>query len=191
MSLKDVQRRLADLGLEPGPADGLWGPRTELAILRALAKLAGEDEAIDPRALALIKEFEGFEPEAYRDPVGVWTIGYGTTAGAGVGIVPKAGMRITEAEAEAYLRRALDKFAAQIRPAIVGPIRPNEFGAFLSLAYNIGPTAFKGSTALRLFNAGDKLGAADALTWFNKAGGKTLAGLVRRREAERDLFLSD
>jgi hypothetical protein len=66
----------------------------------------------------------------------------------------------------------------------------NEYGAFLSLAYNIGPGAFKKSSALRLFNAGDKAGAAKALLMWNKAGGKVLAGLTRRREAEKKLFLT-
>ena len=66
----------------------------------------------------------------------------------------------------------------------------NQYGAMLSLAYNIGPGAFKKSTCLRRFNAGDDAGASEALTWFNKAGGKVLRGLVSRREAERDLFMN-
>jgi len=145
---------------------------------------------VNQAALDLIKEFEGFRAEAYRDPVGIWTIGYGTTDAAGVGISPKAGRTITEAEAEWYLQRAVDKFAADIRPAITAPINENEFGAFVSLAYNIGPGAFRKSSALRHFNAGDKARAADSILLFNKAGGKVLRGLVRRREAERALFLT-
>ena len=128
---------------------------------------------VNQEAINLIKEFEGFRAEAYFDSANVLTIGYGTTARAGVGIAPKAGMVITEEQAEVYLRKAVDKFAAQIRPHITAPINENEFGAFVSLAYNIGPGAFKGSTALRLFNA----------------GGKVLNGLVRRRQAEMALFL--
>ena len=88
-----------------------------------------------------------------------------------------------------YLRRGMEKFADQIRPAITREINDNEFSAFLSLAYNIGPSAFKKSTALRRFNAGNKIGAADAILWFNKAGGKTLRGLTNRRNDERALFL--
>ena len=140
--------------------------------------------------LALIKEFEGLRLTAYKDAVGVWTIGYGTTAAAGVGITPKAGMKITEAEAEGYLLAALDKFGDGIRPAITAPINENEWGAFVSLAYNIGPGAFRKSSALRKFNAGDKAGAANAILLWNKAGGKVMKGLVRRRETERALFLS-
>ena len=143
---------------------------------------------ISSTGLNIIKEFEGFRAAAYRDPVGIWTIGYGTTAAAGVGIVPKAGMTISEAEAEGYLLRALDKFAATIRPAVIGKPTPNQWAAMLSLAYNIGPEAFKRSSVLRLFNAGDTAGAADAFRMWVKGGGKTLPGLVRRREAERALF---
>jgi lysozyme len=144
---------------------------------------------INQAGLDLIKEFEGFRAEAYRDPVGVWTIGYGTTAAADVGIEPKAGMKISKADAEMYLSRAINKFAAQVDPKIRAPINENERAAFLSLAYNIGPGAFARSSALRKFNEGDKAGAASAILLWNKAGGKVLAGLVRRREAEKALFL--
>jgi len=145
---------------------------------------------INQASLDLIKEFEGYRSEAYPDSVGVLTIGYGTTARAGVGVVPKLGMKITKAEAEEYLRRGVEKFAESIRPAIKQPINENEFGAFVSLAYNIGPSAFKRSSALRHFNAGDKDKAAKSILLWNKAGGKVLTGLVRRREAERKLFLT-
>lgn len=147
---------------------------------------------VNQATIDLIKHFEGFEAEAYVDPVGVWTIGYGTTAAAGVGIKPYAGLKITEAQAEKYLTRAVEKFAAAIRPHIKRPINDNQFGAFVSLAYNIGPGAFVGSTALRRFNEGDPDGAALAMQWWNKGtvnGKKTvLRGLVRRREAEAKLF---
>jgi lysozyme len=140
-------------------------------------------------AVDLIKEFEGFRAEAYRDAAGVWTIGYGTTAKAGVGIEPSQGMVITKAEAEEYLRLAVDKFAAQIAPMITAPINEHQFGAFVSLAYNIGPSAFRRSSALDEFNDGQVGRAADAILLWNKAGGKVLRGLERRRAAERALFL--
>lgn len=148
---------------------------------------------VNQDAIRLIKDFEGFRSTAYLDKVAnppVWTIGYGTTAAAGVGISPRAGMVITEAQASEYLQRAADKFAAMIAPKITRPINANEFGAFVSLAYNIGPPAFGRSSALRKFNAGDKRGAADALLLWNQAGGKVVTGLVRRRAAERALFLT-
>lgn len=145
---------------------------------------------INKATIDLVKLFEGLRLKAYKDPVGIVTVGYGTTAAAGVGIVPHIGMTITEDEAETYLMRALEKFALKIRPKITAPINDNEFGAFLSLAYNIGPGAFAKSSALRKFNAGDRAGAANAILLWNKAGGKVLKGLVRRREAERALFLT-
>lgn len=145
---------------------------------------------INAAALDLIKEFEGFRAQAYRDPVGIVTIGYGTTAAAGVGISPKMGDTITEAQASEYLMRAVDKFSAQIRPKITRETTPNQFGAMVSLAYNIGPSAFAKSSVLKRFNAGDVQGAADAFLMWNKAGGKVLGGLKRRREAERALFLT-
>ena len=140
--------------------------------------------------LDLIKEFEGLELSAYKDPVGIVTIGYGTTAAAGVGITPRMGMSITESEAEWYLQKAVAKFEAQILPLITVKASENEKAAFVSLAYNIGPTAFKRSSALRHFNAGDKAKAAASILLWNKAGGKVLKGLVRRREAEKALFLT-
>ena len=149
---------------------------------------------VNQATLDLIKEFEGLELTAYKDAVGIWTIGYGTTAAAGVGVDPKPGMRITKADAEHYLSLALDKFAAKIDPLFKRPINENERGAFLSLAYNIGPGAFASSSALRYFNAGDKAEAARRITLWNKGtvNGKltVLRGLVRRREAERQLFLT-
>lgn len=145
---------------------------------------------INKASLDLIKEFEGFRAKAYKDAVGVWTIGYGVTANAGVGISPSAGMVISEAEAEWYLQKAVDKCAASISPAITAPINENQFGAFVSLAYNIGPSAFKKSAALRHFNAGNTAAAAGAILFWEKAGGKVLRGLTRRREAERKLFLT-
>lgn len=145
---------------------------------------------INDATVDLVKEFEGFREWAYLDGGGVWTIGYGTTAAAGLGIAPKAGMKISKEQAEVYLFKALDTFATKIEAGIKAPINENEFGAFLSLAYNIGPDAFLKSTALRKFNAGDKAGAAAGIKLFNKDNGKVVKGLVRRRDAEVVLFLT-
>ena len=143
--------------------------------------------------LDIVKEFEGLRLTAYRCPAGVLTIGYGTTTRAGVGLNVTQGMTITKSEAEWYLDKALKIFEAKIDPLITRPINENELSAFVSLAYNIGPGAFKRSSALRHFNAGDKPRAAKSILLWNKAtvNGKRvkLAGLVRRREAERKLFL--
>ena len=197
-----VQIGLSALGYDPGPLDGLTGPRTLAALDAARAaglvsaRIAPSDDLplaspvdINAAAIALIKEFEGFRADAYRDTGGVWTIGYGTTAAAGVGIIPAVGMTITEAQAEGYLQAAVDKFAAQIAAMIEVPVSANEFGACVSLAYNIGPAAFEKSSVLTRLNAGDRKGAAAAFSLWNKAGGKILPGLARRRAAEAALFL--
>lgn len=145
---------------------------------------------INQATIDLIKSFEGCRLDAYADIVGVWTIGYGLTAGALEGVVVSRGMVITQAQADAYLAAVLEKFGESILRKMTRKPTDNQFGAMLSLAYNIGVGAFIKSTCLKRFNAGDMEGAAEALTWFNKAGGKVVRGLVRRREAERDLFLS-
>jgi len=148
--------------------------------------------AINQATIELVKKWEGFRADAYLCPAGVWTIGYGITAGAGIGVSPKRGDKVTREEAERHLRLALERFAAQIRPAITAPITENEFGAFLSLAYNIGAGGFRGSSALRHFNAGDKDRAAESIKLWNKAtvGGKrvVLQGLVNRCLDEVRLF---
>jgi lysozyme len=145
---------------------------------------------VNAAALDLIKEFEGLRLDAYQDSVGVWTIGYGTTAAAGLGIEPRAGQRITQAEAEWYLQKGVNKFADSIFPYFNAPLNQNQFGACVSLAYNIGPGAFKKSSVLRHINAGNMEKAADSFLLWNKAGGVKLKGLVRRRAAERALFLT-
>lgn len=145
---------------------------------------------ISDNAIDLVKRFEGCELRAYRDPVGVLTIGYGYTNRAGYGPGVKDGDVWTEEQADAMLRDGLERFAAGIQPHFTRKPNPDQFGAFVSLAYNIGQGAFIKSTALRRWNAGDVAGSAEALQWFNKAGGRVLSGLVRRREAEAALLLS-
>ena len=145
---------------------------------------------INKATVDLVKEFEGCKLTAYKDVAGVWTIGYGTTARAGLGIIPVEGMTITQAEADRLLLDGLNKFADQIRPMLPADINDNMFGACLSLAYNIGAYGFGRSTVLSKLQDGDYAKAADAFLMWNRAGNKILKGLVRRREAERKLFLT-
>jgi len=146
---------------------------------------------ISDAALELIKEFEGLRLEAYLDPVGIVTIGYGYTNEAGFGPGVSMGDTWTAQQAEDMLREGVHRFANNIQPHFT--IKPNsdQFGAFVSLAYNIGWQSFIKSTALKRWNAGDVKGAAEAVTWWNKAGGKVLRGLTRRREAEAALILAE
>lgn len=138
---------------------------------------------INARGLRLLKTFEGLRLNAYRDPVGIWTIGYGTTSG----VYP--GMRITEAEAEALLKRDLARFERAVEDLVTVPLNDDQFSALVSFVYNVGEGALASSTLLRLLNRGDYRGAADQLLRWNRAGGRELAGLTRRRRAERALFL--
>lgn len=152
---------------------------------------------VNEAGIALIKEFEGLRLEAYPDPASggePWTIGYGTTTAAAVGIAVKPGMTITEAQADQYLQLAVAKFAVKVREVLSRDPTPNQFAAMVSLCYNIGPGNFRKSSVLRHFNAGKIDAAATAFASWNKArvGGvlTTMTGLTRRRAAEAALFKS-
>ncbi len=148
---------------------------------------------LNAASLDLIREFEGLRLEAYLCPAGVLTIGYGHTSYAGSPEVTE-GMKVTEGEANAILERDMAKFCVGVLTILKHRPTDNQLGAFASLCMNIGLGAFKKSTAVKRFNTGDTDGAADAITMWNKAtvNGKKvkLHGLVRRREAERALFLT-
>ena len=138
--------------------------------------------------ISLIKRFEGLELEAYQDIAGVWTIGYGHT---GSDVEP--GMRISEREAEELLKRDLKPRENAVDRLTNVSLNQNEFDALVSFVYNVGENAYKNSTARRRLNNKDRVGAAEALTWWNKAtvNGvlREVTGLTRRRAAERALFL--
>lgn len=140
------------------------------------------ERRINQAGLDLIKSFEGLKLKAYLCPAKVWTIGYGST-----GSHVKPGMAITEAEAERLLRDDLDRFEDAIAAAAPNAT-DNQFAAMVSLAFNVGVTAFLKSTVLRKHLAGDHMGAATAFGMWVKAGGVKLAGLVRRRAAEAQLY---
>ena len=132
----------------------------------------------------LIKSFEGLKLTAYRDPVGVLTIGYGTTTGV------SPGMKITQSQAEAYLKQDLSRFEQAVKDDVKVSLNKDQFAALVSFTYNVGEGALTSSTLLRLLNQGDYQGAADQFLRWNKGdGGVELAGLTRRRKAERALFL--
>jgi len=144
---------------------------------------------INTAGLDLIRRWEGLRLTAYQDSVGIWTIGYGHTAEAGPP-APKAGMKITEKEADDILKRDLGQYERAVTKAISVAPTSNQFAAMVSLCYNIGPANFATSTVVKLVNAGDPRGAAEVFLRWNKAGGKVLAGLTHRREDEKKLFLT-
>lgn len=136
-------------------------------------------------AINLIKEFEGFRAAPYYDAVGVPTIGYGWTHGVTMHDKP-----ITEAEATRKLVEGLTSYETGVLNCVDVDLQQCEFDALVSFAYNLGVHALETSTLLKRLNEGDYIGAADQFLRWNKAGGKVLAGLTRRREAERELFLN-
>lgn len=140
---------------------------------------------IGERGISLIKEFEGLRLTAYRDSVGVLTIGYGSTSGV------SSGMVISEAEADARLRRDLETAEKCVNQCVAVPITQNQFDALVSFTFNLGCGNLRRSTLLLKLNAGDDIGAADEFLHWNRAGNEVLAGLVRRRKEERKLFLED
>ena len=137
--------------------------------------------AASAAALAGIVAWEGYRGTAYDDGGGVQTLGFGTTQGV------KAGDRIDPVRAVQRLAADADKTARQIS-ACIGPVPlyPHEWDAYVSLAYNIGPTAFCSSTLVKLLHQTppDYTGACKQILRWNRDNGRVLPGLVRRREAE-------
>ena len=140
---------------------------------------------------ALIKLAEGLALDAYPDP-GThgepWTIGYGHTSRAGAPAV-KRGMKITALEAERILISDLAVFEAAVAKALNRQPTQNQFDAMVSIAFNIGAANFAHAHLVQFFNAGNIARAADAFLNWDHAAGHVLPGLVKRRHAERELFL--
>lgn len=135
--------------------------------------------------LALIKGFESCRLTTYRDAVGVLTIGWGHT-----GSDVKSGRVITQAEADRLLLDDLRRFERGVTAGLGSShATDNEFSAMVSLAYNIGLGAFKSSSVLLRHKEKRFVDAADAFLFWDKAGGRVLPGLTRRRRAERELYL--
>ena len=135
----------------------------------------------------LIKNFEGCKLEAYPDPATHGepiTIGVGHTGGVKLGDV------ITQEQADEYLVSDVSHAANAVNQMVDENMTQGQFDALCSFAFNLGIGNLKNSTLLKKLNSGDIQGAADQFLVWNKAAGKVMAGLTRRREAERTLFLS-
>lgn len=153
---------------------------------------------VGKRGLELIKEFEGFRKKAYQDTGGVWTIGWGTTRIHDRPV--KETDTCTKEEATIWLELDVARFEDMVNKNVKVPLNQNQFDAMVSIVYNVGPGMKNGksgiitlgngapSTLLRKLNSGDYQGAADQfLVWYRTKGSE--AGLLRRRKAERELFL--
>ena len=137
--------------------------------------------------LNLIKGYEGLRMTAHYAPSEQWTVGYGHTSNA------RHGMSVTEGDAERLLQEDVEPIEQLLGDTVRAPLNQNEHDALVSLIFNIGEDNWRQSTVLRKLNAGDKIGAADAFEMWTKAYVNnelvTLDGLVRRRAAEKSLFL--
>lgn len=142
------------------------------------ARIAAGAIAVSAASLVAIATYEGYRGNAYQDSVGVPTIGFGETAGV------KMGDKTTPERALVQLLASTEKHADAIRACITVPLYQHEFDAYVSLAYNIGTGAFCRSTLVRKLNAKDYAGACEEIRRWNKAGGKVLPGLVKRRDVE-------
>ena len=132
----------------------------------------------------LIKEFEGCKQVAYQDSVGVWTIGYGHTKDV------YEGQLAIKKTIERWLQEDLEEFESYVSKLVKVELNQNQFDALVAWTYNLGPTNLKESTMLRKLNYGDYESVPDEMRRWNKAGGEVLNGLVRRRDAEANLFSS-
>jgi len=143
---------------------------------------------ISKEGICLIKKFEGCPTDdkgnaiAYQDAVGVWTIGYGHTKNV------QEGQKISEEEAESMLLHELMEYCKYVEDAVEVPLHQNQFDALVSWAYNLGPSNLNKSTMLKVLNRGHYEEVPAQICRWNKAGGKVLEGLTRRRNAESLLF---
>lgn len=138
-------------------------------------------------AVDIAKEFEGFRAMPYYDASGFLTIGNGTRIKS-KNEYPNG---VTEEEAENLLVEHMERTEAILDREITVPTSEKQFGALLSLCYNIGDGNFIKSTLLRKLNQSDYDGAAQQFSVWTRSGGRELPGLVRRRAAERALFEED
>lgn len=140
---------------------------------------------INDAGLNLIKQFEGCELLSYQDSAGLWTVGVGH-----LGPPAGPGVAIDQETADRLLRDDLKRTEEGVEKCLKVQVTENQFSAMVCFAFNVGVGALKSSTLLKKVNAGDFKGAADEFLRWNRAGGKVVSGLTRRRLAEKALFLS-
>jgi lysozyme len=138
---------------------------------------------INQAGIEIIKQSEGCRLKAYKCPAGVWTIGYGHTKG----VVPTSILQSQE-QAEQLLYNDLLEYSSAIESLIVVPLNDNQFSSLVSFIYNVGINGFKNSTLRKKLNTGDYNSVPEQMIRWTKGGGKSLPGLVKRRNLEIDLF---
>lgn len=149
---------------------------------------------INDEGLTIIKTFEGYRSKPYLDRMArpsVWTVGYGTTRGWDGGPVNPDQFEISEVEAENFLRRDVRSTEIFVARLIEVPLTLNQFSSLVSFTYNVGAGSLQRSTLRMKLNRSQYIEAADELPKWRLAGGRVWRGLVRRRAAERELFLAE
>lgn len=145
---------------------------------------------VNKAGIDLIKSFEGLFLKPYLDPIKIPTIGFGTIKYPNGKAVTMQDPAITEIQATEYLIHEVEMKASSVEKMVKVPLNDNEYAALVSFSYNVGSNALQTSTLMKLLNAGaDRVTVADQFLRWDKAGGKQLPGLTRRRQAERSLFL--
>lgn len=148
-------------------------------------------KVINKEGLDLIESFEGFSPKPYKDVAGIWTIGVGSIYGLNGKRVKASHRHISKQEALQLMERDLKTTEVKITQLIEVPVTQNQFSALCSFVYNVGSGAFQRSTARMKLNRSDYDGCANEFLRWKYAGKRAIPGLLRRRKAERELFLSD
>lgn len=143
------------------------------------------------KSFKLIAGFEGLSLAPYLCSAGKWTIGWGNTRMPDGSTVTSDTPLITREKADLMLTREIMNVEETLFRLVKVPLSENKVTALTSFIYNVGVTAFENSTLLRKLNAGDYGGAADELPRWVHAEGKILGDLIKRREKERALFLSE
>ena len=136
-------------------------------------------------AVAAVGAYEGLRTEAYEDIVGVPTICYGETRDVHLG------QHASKAQCDEQLSARLVEFNDGVNACVKVPLPDTRRASFVSLAYNIGTASFCKSSVVRLINAGDVAGACASMLLYNRAGGKVIPGLTKRRAKERELCLAE
>lgn len=132
----------------------------------------------------MIAGFEGFSAVAYQDGGGIWTCGYGHTAGV------KDGDTCTKDQAQEWLAEDVQNAENAVNTYVTVPLTQNQFDALVSFTYNVGAGSLQHSTLLKLLNAGENMGAASQFLAWNHINGQLSKGLMARRVAERNLFMT-
>lgn len=145
---------------------------------------------VSDAGIKMLVEFEDEKLYVYRDPVGLPTFGVGHLVTADEKADYPVGKKITKAISREFLRKDLERFEDAVQSLVKVKLNQNQFDALVSLAFNIGVSAFKRSSVLRHLNAGKTTLAANAFLAWNKADGRVLQGLVMRRNTERSVFLT-